>query len=294
MWPKTIAIHKNANGIDPVSPIPVRKDDFPGDTDSKKSNDGSGSGSGNISSGRCSSNSRTVSGSNFSSRNQVSSSLSSSSTSTSKSKSKSSLSSKLSSKSKFKSSSSSSKLLLASKQGMELDELKSKYEETKLKMEKMKKEKSENNKRLLELSGVVKSLQDIPIKYEKSSTTTTIGIDGSSDFDNVQRKIVAIDTEMKKAKERYDELLNEKSFQTDTIVSQELHIKSMKDQIQELTQQAEKSNNNTNGELEQTIQLQEQQIENLVGEIGELKKDDIVHVNTTTNTTNTDLSLIHI
>ena len=171
---------------------------------------------------------------------------------------------------------------------MELDELKSKYEETKLKLEIMKKEKSENNKRLLELSGVVKSLQDIPIKYEKSTTPTTTGIDGSSGFDNVQRKIVAIDTEMKKAKERYDELLNEKSFQTDTILSQELHIISMKDQIQELTQQAEKSNNNTNGELEQTIQLQEQQIENLVGEIGELKKDDIVHVNTTTNTTNTD------
>ena len=313
MWPKTIDIHKNADGIDPVSPIPVRRDDFPGANNSKKktATSNNGGGGGNISSGRSSSNSTTASG-NFSSRNQVSSS------STSKSKSLLSLSSSLKSssksklsKSKFKSSSSSSsRLLLASKQGMELDELKNKYEETQVKMEKMKCEKIENNKRLLEMSGVVKSLQDIPIQYEKcSSNITTTGIDGnvttssSSSLDNVQRKIIAIDTEMKKAKKRYDEVRNEKSFQTDTIISQELHIKSMEDQIQLLSQkkvvEEESSNtniNNNTNELEQIIQLQERQIKNLVGEIGELKKDDIVHVHTDTNnidTVNTDTAEIN-
>jgi NAD(P)H-flavin reductase len=47
--------------------------------------------------------------------------------------------------------------------------LKNKYEETKVQMEKRKLQKNENNKRLIEMSGLVKSLQGIPVAYNKTA-----------------------------------------------------------------------------------------------------------------------------
>eukprot|EP00537_Pseudo-nitzschia_pungens_P006645 CAMPEP_0172366370 /NCGR_PEP_ID=MMETSP1060-20121228/14791_1 /TAXON_ID=37318 /ORGANISM="Pseudo-nitzschia pungens, Strain cf. cingulata" /LENGTH=1220 /DNA_ID=CAMNT_0013090195 /DNA_START=92 /DNA_END=3754 /DNA_ORIENTATION=+ len=223
MAPKTIAIHRHK--VDPVSPIPVRKDDFP------KSK-------------------------HASSRDRPTSKLA------------------------VPSIASSSRSVAT--QESDLDELKSKYEETMQQMEKMKRENGQNNKRLIEMSGLVKSLQDIPIGYDKS--------DGNA-FLNVQRKIEAIQFEMKQAKKRYDELRDEKTFQTDTIKAQESHIKAMETQIellnerlereqsdqQEQQQQTEEKQKATD-ELEQQIMLQDMEIMNLMGEIDNLRKRDKVHL----------------
>jgi len=158
--------------------------------------------------------------------------------------------------------------------------LKTKYEDTKVQMEEMKRQKTENSKRLIEMSGLVKSLQVIPVNYEK-----TKAIDGNN-FVNVQRKIEAIMHEMNEAKKRYDELRNEKYFQNDTIQAQEQHIESMEEQIdilkkrlerEEIEQKeqqkkaAEKQSVNTE-ELEQQVMLQEMEIMNLTAEIHQLKK----------------------
>ena len=117
----TIAIHKNADGIDPISPLPVRADDF------QKSNSGWAP--------------------KTKTRNLV--------------------------KNRFGNNKP------AAEQGTELDELKNKYEETKVQMEMMKRQKSENDKRLLEMSGLVKSLHGIPVEHEKSD----------NNFENVQRNL---------------------------------------------------------------------------------------------------------
>lgn len=215
MAPKTIAIRKNANGMDPISPLPVRVDDF------AKSK---------------------IPSPNTKNRNPSNRLLSNKSANR--------------------------------QQGKEMDDLKNKYEETKVQMEKMKRQKNENNKRLLEMSGLVKSLQGIPVTYNKTAE--------GNNLVNVQRKIEAIVYEMDEAKKRYDELRDEKCFQNDTIRSQELQIKQMKDQVtllnerlqeEELEQKeqaVEKQMANTE-ELEQQVMLQEMEIMNLMAEIDQLK-----------------------
>jgi len=191
----------------------------------------------------------------------------------------------------------------SSTQGKELDELKNKYEETKNKMEKMKREKNENNKRLIEMSGLVKRLQDIPVGYDKSEGST---------FVNVQRKIQAIDHEMKQAKNRYDELRSEKTFQSDTIKAQESQMKTMEDQIQVLNErlkqeeldqqeqkkQTEQKQKENTDELEQRIMLQDMEIMNLMGEIDNLKTNGkfLAHndIKEQTNTIGQDIKLLEV
>jgi hypothetical protein len=205
MAPKTIAIHKNTGGIDPISPLPDRVNDFPKSkipTPPKKS--------------------RFLSGKP------------------------------------------------ASRKENDLDDLKNKYEETKVQMEEMKRQKSANDKKLFEMSGLVKSLQGIPVNYNKT-------IDGNN-FGNVQRKIEAIMYEMNEAKKRYDELRDERFFQKDTIISQETQIKNLEDQIVVLNERLQKeeleqskvAEKNTQ-ELEQQVMLQEMEIMNVTAEIDQLK-----------------------
>jgi len=210
MAPTSISIHTNANGVDPISPLPVRVNDFAKNKIP----------------------SPTTEGRNPSSR------------------------------------------LANRQQGKELDDLKNKYEETKVQMEKMKLQKNQNNKRLIEMSGLVKSLQGIPVSYNKTAE--------GNNLVNVQRKIEAIVYEMDEAKKRYDELRDEKYFQNDTIKSQEQQIKQMKEQVtvlnerlqeEELEQKeqaVEKQMANTE-ELEQQVMLQEMEIMNLTAEIDQLK-----------------------
>jgi len=147
-------------------------------------------------------------------------------------------------------------------------------------MEKMKRQKDENSKRLIEMSGLVKSLQAIPVNYEKNPK--------GNNFMNVQRKIEAIMEEMDEAKKRYDELRNEKYFQHDTIRAQELQIKSMEQQIlllnerlqreeneqkEKQKQQQEKQEAKTR-ELEEQVMLQEMEMMNLRAEIDELEREN--------------------
>eukprot|EP00531_Pseudo-nitzschia_arenysensis_P017230 CAMPEP_0116142886 /NCGR_PEP_ID=MMETSP0329-20121206/15149_1 /TAXON_ID=697910 /ORGANISM="Pseudo-nitzschia arenysensis, Strain B593" /LENGTH=1130 /DNA_ID=CAMNT_0003638155 /DNA_START=73 /DNA_END=3465 /DNA_ORIENTATION=+ len=190
MAPLTIAIHKDPDGVDPISPLPVRVNDF------QKSNVPSPTST-------RSPGSRILSGKS------------------------------------------------ASRQGKELEDLENKYKETKLEMEEIKRQKSEN-----------------------------------LNFANVQRKIEAIMYEMDEAKKRYDELKNEKSFPGDSILGQDQQIKEMEDQIKLLNERLQKEENEQKArqskvveeqmanteELEQQVMLQEMEIMNLTAEIEQLRQ----------------------
>ena len=146
-------------------------------------------------------------------------------------------------------------------------------------MEEMKRQKDANSKRLIEMSGLVKSLQDIPVNYNKTA--------GGNNFVNVQRKIEAIMEEMGEAKKRYDELRDEKYFQNDTIQAQELQIKSMEQQIvllnerlqkeeseqKEMQKQQEEDQEANTRDLEEQVMLQEMEMMNLRAEIDQLKRE---------------------
>jgi chromosome segregation ATPase len=158
----------------------------------------------------------------------------------------------------------------------ELEELKEKYEEAKTKMSKMKQEKSANKKMLLEMSGLIKSLQEISVDYEQTKKSQDDSSRHRSHLQNVQRKIQAIDMQMRAAKTQCGMLEEEKSLHTTTIKAQESQISALEDQIQFLVQRLEQqSQSNTQGqsELERIIQLQETQIWSLEGQISLLKRN---------------------
>jgi hypothetical protein len=124
------------------------------------------------------------------------------------------------------------------------------------------------------MSGLVKSLQGIPVAYNKTAE--------GNNLVNVQRKIEAIVYEMDEAKKRYDELRDEKHFQNDTIKFQDQQIRQMKEQVtllnerlqeEELEQkeQAVEKQMASTEELEQQVMLQEMEIMNLMAEIDQLK-----------------------
>jgi chromosome segregation ATPase len=169
----------------------------------------------------------------------------------------------------------------------ELVALKNKYEEAKAKMSKMKQEKSSNKKMLLEMSGLIKALQDISVDYEQSRGDSNDSNDGSmsssssktlhkAHLQNIQRKIQAIDTHMRAAKTQCGLLEEEKSLHTSTIKAQESQISALQDQINLLCQRLEHSthsNSQDQAELQKIIQLQETQIMSLEGQISILKRN---------------------
>jgi hypothetical protein len=170
---------------------------------------------------------------------------------------------------------------------LELAALKAKYEEAKTKMSKMKQEKSSNKKMLLEMSGLIKALQDISVDYEQSRDDGDDNNDGSKSssssknrhkahLQNIQRKIQAIDTQMRAAKTQCGLLEEEKSLHTSTIKAQETQISALQDQINLLCQRLEhstRSNTQDQTELQKIIQLQETQIVSLEGQIMLLKRN---------------------
>lgn len=186
MAPLTIAIRKDPDGVDPISPLPVRMNDF--QKSSVSSPTSTRSPGSRILSGRS-----------------------------------------------------------ATRQGKELEDLENKYKETKLQMEEIKRQKSENN-----------------------------------NFSNVQRKIEAIMYEMNEAKKQYDELKNEK---TCSMLGQDQQIKHMEGQIRLLNERLQKEESEQKArqskvaeeqmadteELEQQVMLQEMEIMNLTAEIEQLR-----------------------
>lgn len=153
-------------------------------------------------------------------------------------------------------------------------------------MDKMKKEKDSNKRMLLEMGGLVKALQDISVDYERqgdavSSSAAGGGGDPSSTataLNNVQRKIQAIDKQMKQTREQCGMLQEEKTIQSGTIKAQESQIKSMGDQIQFLVDRLHHQTHATSkeqNELEKIIQLQETQIHSLEGQIDLLKVNQL-------------------
>ena len=175
----------------------------------------------------------------------------------------------------------SGKSSTSSKQGKELEDLKHKYQETNVQMEEMKRQKNENSKRLLEMSGLVNSLHGIPVEYDKTAE--------GNNFVNVQRKIEAITYEMNEAKKRYDELKDTKAFQSNTIRSQDVQIRDMDGQIKLLNERLQKEELEqkekqskaveqqrqvitSTEELEQQVMLQEMEMMNLTAEIELLRQ----------------------
>ncbi|KAG7358471.1 hypothetical protein IV203_015059 [Nitzschia inconspicua] len=169
----------------------------------------------------------------------------------------------------------------------ELMELKTKYEEAKSKMSKMKEEKSSNKKMLLEMSGLIKALQDISVDYEQSEDSND-NKDGSrssssskknrhkAHLQNIQRKIQAIDTQMRAAKTQCGLLKEEKSLHASTIKAQESQISALQDQINLLCkrlEQSTQSNTQDQAKLQNIIHLQETQIMSLEGQISLLKRN---------------------
>lgn len=151
-------------------------------------------------------------------------------------------------------------------------------------MGRMKQEKDSNKKMLLEMSGLVRALQDISVDYERQggdgarkgpssvSAASSGGIDTA--LNNVQLKIQAIDQQMRHAKERCGLLQEEKSIQNGTIRAQESQIKSMEDQIKFLVDRLEQQSYSTSkeqSELERILQLQETQIHSLESQIDLLR-----------------------
>ena len=135
----------------------------------------------------------------------------------------------------------------------ELQDLKTKYEETKAQLEEMKREKNDNNKTLLEMVGLVSSTQESP-----------------TDLDNDQQKIEAIMKEMDEAKKRYDDLKDQKWFQTDSIQAQNKEINEMDDLPEEEIEQMQEQMAKTE-ELEQQVMLQEMEIMNLMAEMEQMR-----------------------
>lgn len=85
------------------------------------------------------------------------------------------------------------------RQEMELRVLRSKYEESRKEMANLKQERNDKNKTLLEMSKIVKSLQDVTVDYDRK--------EGDSSFENVSKKIKAIDknlTQLNRLKQERD------------------------------------------------------------------------------------------
>jgi hypothetical protein len=152
------------------------------------------------------------------------------------------------------------------RQEMELRNLRTQYLEAKIRMGRMKTESESNKKMLLEMSGLVTALQDISVDYDRDEASAT----STSSFENVQRKIRAIDDQMKSALLQCGHLEEEKTIQTKTLVAQECQIRTMEDQISILQSRlkqvvGDKRQNiamdaSGEDELEGTIKAQEEKI----------------------------------
>lgn len=149
-------------------------------------------------------------------------------------------------------------------------DMRTKYTDAKIQMERMKQESENNKRRLLEISGVISALKDISIDYDRDCEAS-----GSPAL-NVERKVRAIDEQLKSAMMHCGHLEQEKEIQSSTIKAQEGQIKNMEDQIvtlQERLQQTvdEKKSNilkerealremNQTGEMKSIIMEQEHKI----------------------------------
>eukprot|EP00934_Nitzschia_sp_Nitz4_P004216 Nitzschia sp. Nitz4//scaffold77_size91520//18757//21879//NITZ4_004881-RA/size91520-processed-gene-0.25-mRNA-1//1//CDS//3329557964//4206//frame0 len=114
-------------------------------------------------------------------------------------------------------------------------EMRSKYSEAKHLMDEMKQESELNKQKLEEMSSVISALQSVAIDYDHDDSDTT-----ASHVLNVERKIRAMDDQLKSAVMQCGHLEQEKKLQNSTIKAQEDQIKTMEQQIDALQQHLNK------------------------------------------------------
>jgi hypothetical protein len=159
-------------------------------------------------------------------------------------------------------------------------EIKQKYQGAKKRVDRLKQERENNKRMLLEMSSVISALKDISIEYEPASVISDHGNERSTSILNIHNKIRAVDTQLKTAMIQCGNLEQEKELQTSTIMVQQHQIKEMEAQIHSLRKQlteavaeesrksiaSEKKNldeMNRNGEVVSVIQAQEGKIAEL-------------------------------
>ena len=127
-------------------------------------------------------------------------------------------------------------------------EIKQKYQGAKKRVDRLKQERENNKRMLLEMSGVISALKEISIDYEPVNLISDPKDpqDRSGHILNIHNKIRAVNTQLKTAMIHCGNLEQEKEHQTSTIVAQQQQIKAMEEQMSLLQRQltdAEKEEN---------------------------------------------------
>lgn len=152
------------------------------------------------------------------------------------------------------------------------NEMRTKYQEAQKRLDRMKLESANNRRMLLEMSSVINSLRNISIDYERDESS-----DAGAPIINVQKKIRAIDEQLKASMMQCGNLAQEKESQSSTIKAQEGQIRTMEEQINVLQGQLKEAlkekriediaseretldKMNRNGEITSTIKAQEEKI----------------------------------
>jgi myosin heavy subunit len=110
------------------------------------------------------------------------------------------------------------------------NEIKRKYQGAKKRVDRLKQERQNNRRMLLEMSSVISALKDISIDYEPASVNS--GPSGS--ILNIHNKIRAIDTHLKKAVIQCRSLTQENEIQSSTIMEQHQQLELMEAEIHSL------------------------------------------------------------
>lgn len=116
-------------------------------------------------------------------------------------------------------------------------EIKVKYQDAKKRVDRLKQEREQNKRILLEMSSVISALKDITVDYEPVASASDQSDERSGSILNIHNKIRAFDTQLKMAMIQCGNLEQEKELQSSTIMAQQLQIRGMEDQINELRQQ---------------------------------------------------------
>ena len=118
-------------------------------------------------------------------------------------------------------------------------EIKQKYQGAKKRVDRLKQERENNKRMLLEMSSVISALKEISIDYEPVPLISDHNDpkDRSGHILNIHSKIRAVDTQLKTAMIHCGNLEQEKVLQSSTIVAQQQQIKAMEEQMNILRQQ---------------------------------------------------------